>query len=678
MRVLLLEPAYRNKYPPIGLMKIAYFHRVMRGDEVFFAKGKLPNSFAPRKWDRIYVTSLFTFEYKATVEAIRYAQSLADEDTYIQVGGIAATLLPDLFEKDTGIRPCVGLLNEPGKMGLPGDECIDELPLDYSILEQIDYVYPFHDAYFLSATKGCGMRCGFCAVQRLEPTYIPYYDIKHKVRTIDEQFGPKKDLLLMDNNVLISKNFDQIIDDILELGFQRGATYINPKTGKEVRRYVDFNQGLDAKLITPEKAKRLGEIALSPARIAFDHIEDEKDYIRAIELCTEYGVTEMSNYLLYNSEDFRGKGNLYHADTPENMYARLRISLDLQTRLNESRPKDAERISIFSFPMRYIPLDATERGYIGSHWNAKQLRALQCMMIPTQGKGVGSVSFFEADFGKSSEEFVENLALPEKLMQKRGHFVERKGESPESREARYKEWERRMADIDGWRQLYSLLGEDRERFLEVIGDNNFVPEKLLALEKPIYQKLYYHYLTISRRFELLSLIDAESPTYCILDQYIRVEMPTLYTELLEDLASESTLKSPKKIQSFSRFFGEQGVKDFLSMLAKDDFADDALLLYCEKAFARTAEGFCDYALVRLYRRYVEMECLSETEHDNARSAICSLDNDTLRRILLDTFPALRSTVTMKLELETARKLLHDIQEKLFDKLQLSFFSMIED
>lgn len=81
MNVLLLEPGYKNKYPPLGLMKLAYFHRVMRGDYVYFAKGRLPDGFAPRKWDRIYVTSLFTFEFKATVEALEYAKTLADKDT---------------------------------------------------------------------------------------------------------------------------------------------------------------------------------------------------------------------------------------------------------------------------------------------------------------------------------------------------------------------------------------------------------------------------------------------------------------------------------------------------------------------------------------------------------------------------------------------------------------------
>ena len=270
--ILLIEPGYKCKQPPLGLMKISFFHKNILHDYVRFTKGKLPDALSETKWDRIYVTTLFTFEWKATIEAIEYAKTLVDSNAQIVVGGIAATLLPDQIFEETGIRPICGLLNEPGKLGLPGDECIDQITPDYSMLEDVDYIYPFNDAYFLSATKGCGNKCGFCAVQTLEPTFIPYIDIKDRIKAIDERFGPKKDLILMDNNVLRSPRFNDIIDDIIAAGFGKGATYKNPRTGKTVQRYVDFNQGLDALFLTEEKARRLGEIALRPARVAFDHV----------------------------------------------------------------------------------------------------------------------------------------------------------------------------------------------------------------------------------------------------------------------------------------------------------------------------------------------------------------------------------------------------------------------
>ena len=216
--ILLIEPDYNNKYPPLGLMKISYFHKHILHDYVRFTKGRLPDAMSNMHWDHVYVTSLFTFEWAKTIEAIEYAKTLVDDISHVTVGGIAATMMPEQFYEATGIMPVCGLLNEPGKLGLPGDECIDQITPDYSILDDIEYKYPSHDAYFLSATKGCGNKCGFCAVQTLEPKYIPYMDIKSKIAAIDREFGPKKDLLLMDNNVLRSAQFDKIIDDIIEIG----------------------------------------------------------------------------------------------------------------------------------------------------------------------------------------------------------------------------------------------------------------------------------------------------------------------------------------------------------------------------------------------------------------------------------------------------------------------------
>lgn len=670
--ILLIEPDYNNKYPPLGLMKISYFHKHILHDYVRFIKGKLPESMSGMHWDHVYVTSLFTFEWAKTIEAIEYAKTLVDDISHVTVGGIAATMMPEQFYEATGIMPVCGLLNEPGKLGLPGDECIDQITPDYSILDDIDYKYPSHDAYFLSATKGCGNKCGFCAVQTLEPKYIPYMDIKGKIAAIDREFGPKKDLLLMDNNVLRSAQFNQIIDDIIEVGFGKGATYINPKTGKRVRRYVDFNQGLDAMFLNEKKAARLGEIALRPARIAFDHIEDLPTYEKALRLCAKNGITELSNYVLYNSEDFGGKGQKYAADTPADLYNRMRITLDLRDDINQNLPAE-QHVSAFSFPMRYIPLSAHERGYIGSKWNAKFLRAVQCMLIPTQGKGVGSRSFFEADFGKNAEEFIRFLCMPERLIAARGNFVEGgRGKTKETKDQlilRRSVWEKNQRKIAEWNRLYILLDKEKDAFISAIGDNEFLPEKVLSLGSDTQKQLYLHYLTVPRLLSLLGMINPDSPVYKVIKEYVTSTHPDMYQDLIEAVASRET-QQKYFFANFIKFFGREGLQDILNTIARSDFNYDKLLHKWAAICKSEGIFYVDFELIRVYLRFVETKVLTDKVHQNAHQAILEMDMSKLALILNKNLASFEKAVLQEIEQEQGQSLLKSCVSTIFDNIQM--------
>ena len=57
--ILLIEPWYKNKYPPLGLMKIAAYHGpYAKKDNVTFIKGEHDKSVLNKTWDRIYVTTI--------------------------------------------------------------------------------------------------------------------------------------------------------------------------------------------------------------------------------------------------------------------------------------------------------------------------------------------------------------------------------------------------------------------------------------------------------------------------------------------------------------------------------------------------------------------------------------------------------------------------------------------
>ena len=527
-KILLLEAEYKNKFPPIGLMKLSRYHQD-KGDMVVFSKGKLKpmskaveekilqdkyyqdtygdelgkriedmkSTISENKWDKIYITTLFTFEWKRTIKLIEYAKTLTDDMSKIVIGGISASLMPDDFEAETGVRPVCGLLLDSAQIGYDDKADIDNLVPDYSILSHIEYEYPFADGYFLSATRGCGMKCSFCAVQTLEPDYIDYVPILPKVEDIRRRHGEKKNLYLLDNNVLKSSKFSQIIDDIKAAGFHRGATIKNPTTGNLVQRHIDFNQGLDMNFFTEKKVKLLSEIAIVPLHIAFDHIDDKGKYLEALTLLDKYDISNICNYQLYNTPDFSGKGKPRCADSPRDLYERGKINAEFTTRVNKRRTSDGEKLlNNFSFPMKYMPLMCKDRTYVGDNWTKKQLAAVRDIV----GVMHGGVSAYEDVFcgmlGETYSEFYRNLLMPSKYLKHRVHH------STDLSPGHERYWWSKAQK--SWVAQYELLSNKEKAELEsVISDNEFAADKIKDIISPNVRKLYYHYFSGMQFIELL-------------------------------------------------------------------------------------------------------------------------------------------------------------------------------
>lgn len=512
----------------------------------FYKKEYLNNP----KWDRVCITTLFTFYWEKTIKTINDFKQLCKDSNEVKVGGIAASLLSKEMEGETGIMPHIGLLDKGGEYD-DNNIIIDTLPLDYSILNEIDYKYPENEGYYAYMTRGCVNRCSFCAVPQLEPIFNGFISIKEQIKYISDKFGEKRNLLLLDNNVLASEHFDDIIDEIKECGFYTGATYVEPnkydviikdlkklsinyyghikcivnlyhslykKVGEDIKseiytklytnrllnvdsatkdkilevddffaplfekyrnkipkaRYVDFNQGVDARLITPAKMERLAEIPIRPLRIAFDRWSLREVYENAVRLAASYGIRDMSNYLLYNEKE-----------KPVDLYYRMKLNIELCEELD---------VNIYSFPMKYHPIQDPKyfrnRTFIGTYWNRKFIRAVQAILNSTKGKIGRGKSFFEKAFGRDEKEYEKLLYMPEVMIIYRLYY-ENNG----------------MTEL-WWKTFSSLTVEKSNEVKAIIELNDFTDITSLSSDEDILNVLEFY--TITRDDAELAIKDEEA------------------------------------------------------------------------------------------------------------------------------------------------------------------------
>ena len=423
--ILLIEPGYPNKYPPLGLMKLAAYHGAFgRGDRVTFIKGE-DKEVLNRAWHRVYVTTLFTFEWKRTASAIDFAiRAAGNQSERVFAGGIAVSLMHEAFLNEprwAGVRFIKGLLDGPPALALAlsaddyefgADDLIgkpiEELVPDYSILNHIDYSYPVNDAYFGYASRGCVRKCSFCGVPKLEGAQRDMPPLTNLVEGVTERHGEKKDLVLMDNNITASARYKEVIAEIRDLGFTPGAK-LRRDGNRPIKRRVDFNQGVDARILAKSEMflREMSSICISPLRIAFDHIGLRKVYEKSIRMAADNQITSLSNYMLYN-----------FMDTPIDLYRRMRLNIDLNEELG---------IRIWSFPMRYQPVTLKDRSHVGKKWNRYYLRSFQIMLQATKGVVSGSPSFFMRAYGEDPEEFEQILRLPHAFIFHREYFEDGEG-----------------------------------------------------------------------------------------------------------------------------------------------------------------------------------------------------------------------------------------------------------
>jgi len=323
LKILLIEPDYYSRFPPLGLLKLGRYH-LDRGDTVKLLRvsherkliknktRKGSKYTAPFKPDIVYVTSLFTWSWKPVWDVIRHYRRYYPTAT-IYLGGIYASILPDHAAYSGAHYIHEGLIDE-----------IEDLRPAYELV-------PEWTSSLFFATRGCVRRCTFCVVPKLEGR------VKDEKDNIWNQLVPThKKAILWDNNILGADNFESVILSLKSWG-----------------REVDFNQGIDARLITRENARLLKSLKIKILHLAYDTKSARSGVKRGIEYLKEAGFRGKSLifYTLYN-----------YRDTPEDFLERL---------------KDLMNWGVVSYPMRFEPLTSLKKNqYVSENWNIEILEMI--------------------------------------------------------------------------------------------------------------------------------------------------------------------------------------------------------------------------------------------------------------------------------------------------------------
>lgn len=229
-RIGLIDVDGTGRFPNIALMKISAWHK-RNGDAVEWYDPMFAGHF-----DTVYLSKVFSFtpDYEFPIDA----------DEIIKGGSGYCISLENGKEK----------FDESKNTNLPYE--IEHIYPDYSIYPELT-----QDTAFGFLTRGCPRGCDFCIVGKKEGR------CSVKVADLSEFWNGQRKIVLCDPNILACKDWRELLQQLIDSGAE-----------------IDFNQGLDIRLMTEEKARLLNQIKIKEIHFAWDRYQDKEKILPKLKL----------------------------------------------------------------------------------------------------------------------------------------------------------------------------------------------------------------------------------------------------------------------------------------------------------------------------------------------------------------------------------------------------------
>ena len=238
-----------SNFPNIPLMKISAWHK-QQGDSVEWYMPLISGHM-----DKVYISKVFSFtpDFQYPIDA----------DEIIRCGS----------------GYCIEIVN--GKEFYHRER-------DMQLPPEVEHIYPDYSLYpdltkdtaygFMS--RGCPNGCHFCHVGAKEGRK------SYKVADLSEFWNGQKCIELMDPNTLACPDWKDILQQLIDS-----------------KAYVDFNQGVDIRMMTKEKAEMILQIKVKNIHFAWDRYEDKElilPKLKEFKDLTGWGDWKMTVYVLVN------------------------------------------------------------------------------------------------------------------------------------------------------------------------------------------------------------------------------------------------------------------------------------------------------------------------------------------------------------------------------------------
>ena len=242
MRIGLVDVDGHN-FPNLPLMKISAWHKA-QGDEVTWYDPMFSGHM-----DKVYVSKVFSFspdfEYYIDADEVQYG----------------------------GSGYCIRLVN--------GKEVYDKSK-DIDLPPEIEHTYPDYSLYGITdtaygfLTRGCPRGCSFCHVEAKEGR------ASRKVADLHEFWNGQKNIVLSDPNILACREWKDLLQQLIDS-----------------KAWVDFNQGLDIRLMTEEKAEMLKQIKQKELHFAWDRYQDKDKILPKFQMFKDITQIRERSLLVY-------------------------------------------------------------------------------------------------------------------------------------------------------------------------------------------------------------------------------------------------------------------------------------------------------------------------------------------------------------------------------------------